>query len=826
MLKSLIFKSIRKDFSSATVRILMLALLIAVASVTSIGFFTDRVSAAMQLQATQLLGADLLVTSSKAIPKNVYDYATQSGIKVATTVTFPSVVLTDDDESKLVSVKAVSDQYPLYGELKTYPILEKASLSTKSGIPDKGAVYLDPSLRSVLNLKPDSKLALGRIELSLAAEIDSEPDRSGSLFQLAPRVMMNNQDLEASGLLIEGSRANYALLVAGSKEKIAEFRLKVETLGNTEFEFRDPNNANRQVKRVLNQINMYFGLAATLAVLLSGAAIAISARQYAAQQATSGAILRAMGLERRVVTYWIIFRLLCIAVVALMLGLALGYLTQYILTSVLGSWFSIQLPQAGWTPALSGVAVTLLCLIGFASLPVLQAGAVPVLSVLRRQMGGVTLSNRLFAGLGAVTVALIMYLQSRQLLLVLILLAGLLIMFIVFALAGKFLYQIMRLLVPDSWSTAKYVLRRRTDIAVLQLSIFGLIIMAMLLIWIVRQDVLQEWQQQLPSDVPDRFLVNVQPSQKTNVEKDLTNNFLFNGELSPVVRGRLLTVNGEDVNKRYAGKERAQGYLHHEFNLSFSDNRPEHNVVVRGKWWQPGTDQHLLSLERRFARRLELKIGDELEFQVAGSNRSAKIANIREVEWESFNVNFFVITSHTTLSELPHTYIASFRQGEISDTLTADLVRQNPGLTVIEVDKIIDRVRSIVDRASLGVQAVFMFTILAGFIVLLAAVQGNLPERMQEIAILRSMGASHRKLKQGVIVEFATIGGIAGLLAALFATVTASLVATHVMHFTIQTNSLIWFYGTMGGSITVGLAGYLACRKVLNKPPLSVLQRT
>ena len=824
MLKSLLLKSLNKDASLASVRILVVALVVAVGAVTSIGFFTDRVNSAMLQQATQLLGADLLISSSQPIPEEIVYKAQTENFRLASTVTFPSVVLTDDDDSKLVIVKAVSKGYPLYGKLFTYPLSGEEADQSEANIPARSALYVDPSLKGALDLKPDSELALGHELFGVSAQIAQEPDRSGSLFQLAPRVMINLQDLDATQLLVEGSRVRYALLIAGSETDILPFKEWVLSLENASLEFLDATDASPQVKRVLTQINRFFGLTAMVAVLLSGAAIAISARQYALRQALSGAVLRAMGLSRQTVILWILVRVLIMAVVALILGLALGYFAQGFLSSVLGTWFSVELPDVSWRPVLTGAIVTILCLLGFAGLPVVQSGTVPVVNVLREQLGGLSTSTWLLALLALVSVALMMYLQSQQASLVLILLSSLIVMFVVFALSGQLIYRLMQVLVPRKWSIVRFILRRRTRVAVLQLSIFGFIVMTMLAIWIIRQDVLYEWQKNLPENAADRFLVNVQSAQLDGVLDFLKENYSFDGQLYPVSRGRLVAVNDEPAEKRYIGNDRAQGYLRHEFNLSFADEQPEHNTLSEGQWWSANTDAFELSLEQRFASRMGLELGDRMSFLVAGSEVTATVSNIREVAWESFNVNFFAITSRAALDKLPHTFITSFRQGEVSDAVTARLIREFPGITVIEVDKIIAKVRSIIDRASVAVQAVFGFTLVAGFIVLFAAVQGNQLERMREIAILRTMGASHRQLNQSVIFEFALIGAVAGLLASIFAASTAYLVSTQVMNFTLSINPLLWIYGTVGGSIVVGIAGYIACRGVLNRTPLSVLQ--
>ncbi|MCB1754082.1 MAG: FtsX-like permease family protein [Gammaproteobacteria bacterium] len=824
MLRALVYRSLKKDFQSGSLQILMLALVVAIAAVSAVGFFTDRVSRAMQRQAGDLLAADLLLKSSAAIPQSLIDSAHEHGLRTALSVTFPSVVLNAEDDSQLVAVKAVSDEYPLRGTLLTGGLSGDAGGGQIATAPAAGNAQVESSLVGLLALEQDNKLLLGRSEFEVNAVILSEPDRGRDLFQMAPRVMINYADLEQAGLLIEGSRARYALMLAGGEAQLKTFRQWFDAQALPGFELQDAGNARPEIQRVLAQVDKYFGLAAMVTVLLSGAAIAMAVRQYAYQQAGAGAILRTLGASRKTVLLWMLARLLIIAVLALLGGLLLGLIAQTALASLLDNWFQVELPQAGWRPVLSAMTVTVLTLAGFASLPLLRAGTVPVLSVLRQELGGLGVSGRMTAAIALLACVLMMYLQSGDLLLVLILLFGLLLVLLVFALAGAFLYRLMRVLTPRGWSMARFVLRRRMDVTLLQLSVFGLTIMAMLLIAVVREDILQAWQTEIPDDAPNHFIVNIQPDQLPGVEALLRTDAGFKGELYPVSRGRLIAINGENAEQKFAGNERAQRSLRHEFNLSFSDSAPGHNTLLEGEWWAADDEGYWISAEKGFAERLELTVGDELTFQVAGIDRRAKILNIREVEWESFEVNFFAITSTRTLENLPTTYITSFHLPANDRDLITRLVKENPGITIIDVGKMLARVRDIIGRAALAVQSVFLFTLLAGIIVLLSAVQSSQASRMRELAVLRSMGASHKQVRQSVILEFSLLGALAGFLAAFFASAIAWLIGDQVLTIDIGINPMLWVYGTFGGALVVGVAGYLASRKVLTIPPLLALR--
>lgn len=823
MLGLLIRRSLKRDFRLASLRILLTALIVAVAAVSAVGFFTDRVSRAMKQQAGNLLAADLRVVAARQLPAEVNEKAIELGLQTATVTSFPSVVLNDDDESQLVAVKAVSQNYPLRGKLvsTSFKHPEKEEINV---IPPPGSVSVDPVLIELLTLTSGSQLLVGNSELTVESLVEQEPDRGGDLFQMAPRLLMNAADLDRAGLLIDGSRARYALLISGNDQQIERYRQWFNSINRPGIELRDANNARPQIQRVLDQISKFFGLAAMVAVLLAGAAIAMSVRQYALDQASAGAVLRTLGASRKTVLLWMLVRLVVLATIALAAGLALGLLAQTVLASLLGNWFELELPAAGWRPVGSAVVVTILTLIGFASLPLLRAGSVPVLSVLRRELGNLGISARLTFLFAILSGIAMMYMQSGDMSLVLILLAGLVAILAVLALAGGFLYRAMRLLTPASWSITRLVLRRRMDVTLLQLSTFGMAIMAMLLVSVVRDDILQAWQQDIPDTAPDHFIVNIQPAQVESVLEILRKLAGFKGDLYPVSRGRLTAVNGQDAELRYAGQDEAQGMLQHEFNLSFSDHPPRHNTLSEGSWWRAGTDELLISAESGFCERLNLKLGDQLTFQVAGVERTARISNIREVEWESFQVNFFAITSSVVLDDLPAMYITSFRQPEHQENLQTELVRENPGITVIDVGTMLERVRGIIAQGALAVQSVFLFTLLAGIIVLLSAIQSSQASRTRELAVLRSMGASHRQVRQSVFLEFTLLGACSGFLAAFFANAVAWVIGYQILDIPISGNPMLWVYGTVGGALVIGTAGYMANRKVMYVPPLTALR--
>ncbi|MDO6459573.1 FtsX-like permease family protein [Granulosicoccaceae sp. 1_MG-2023] len=816
---SLVRRSLKRDLRDSTLRILMAALIIAIAAVASVGFFTDRVSRALKMQAHELMAADLLLRSSSPVPDAVSAQAASLGLQMAETVNFPSVVLNGQDDSQLVSVKAVSEQYPLRGALSTQTA--DGATAEVSPAPVPGSVYVEPALMTFSGGAP---LWVGELQLSVAREILSEPDRGQGFSELAPRVMMNLADLPQSGLITEGSRARYALLLAGEADALAAFRDWFEAQDLPQLSLRDVDNARPAMARVLRQISTYFGLAALVTVLLAGAAIAMSVGQFAQEQAIAGAVLRTLGARRRWVLRWLFQRLGLIALIALWPGVLLGLAVQALLTLVLGDLFALDLPPASFAPVAYAAAVTLLALAGFASLPVLRAGAVPVVAVLRQGGGRLDSRARNALLLALLTCVVLMFLQTGDWKLVLIMTLALFLVTAVFAIGGAAIYRLLGRLVPSRQTLLRLVLRRRTPLMLLQLSVFGLTLMAMLLIGVVRGDLMRAWEMTIPSDAPNRFLVNVRPDQQTGVQALLEQTLDFDGRLYPVTRARLVSVNGEPAAERYAGNADAEGFLRHDFNLSYSDSAPAHNTLIEGQWWSAPAAENLISVESGFAERLGLRSGDRLGFSIGSQLREGVVSNLREVSWESFQVNFYAITSRAMLEDLPAMYITGYRQGPQQPDITATLARQFPGVTVIDTGRIMQQAQQIMARGSLAVQSVFLFTLAAGIIVLLAAVRSSRAARIRELAVLRTMGASHRQVRASIWLEFTLMGATAGFLAAFFASLTAWLIARQLLEASYHPDPLVWVIGVTGGAVLVGISGYLANRGVLNRAPLAALR--
>ena len=818
-------RSLGRDLRSGELRVLALALLVAVASVTAVGFFTDRIGRAVERQAGDVLAADLVASSGFSLPEPLLEAIDNTSLQTAQHVRFPSVVINERDESQLVAMKAVSDAYPLRGSIRTASIEDPATqLDTTQGAPESGNVWVDAQLLSALALVPGDTLSLGEAEFNVSRVILFEPDRGENAFEFAPRVMMNLADLDRSALLGEGSRATYSLLMAGDAAALEQARDLMADKYVTDVRVRGVRDGSPQMTRALNRAQRFLGLASVVTVLLAGAAIALAVRHFALRQADASAVMRTLGASRAEVIVWLCTRLALIALVASALGIAVGFIAQLVLANLLQGWFGLNLPAPGIMPPLIGTLTAFIALAGFGLLPIVKAGRVNVMRVLQRDYSGLTTSSVTAGASGVIATFLVVYLLSGDFKLSAIVVIGVVAMLTVFGVFGKLMISLVRKIAGPRFRMSTAGLQRRAASSVVQLAAFAMGIMALLLISIVRVDLLAAWEQDMPEDAPNVFVVNIQPDQVDGFAKRLESQGIQTTGIYPMVRARLVSHNGVSVLGEVA-TEREERRARREYNLSFSDTLPANNEIVSGEWWaEDGSAPALLSVEQEWAEDNGFQIGDTLTFRSAGVETSATIANWREVDWESFQVNFFVVSSPVMLQDLPATYVTSFHIDADFVSATTGWVREFPGIATLDIGAIITRIKSLMDRASLAVEYVFLFTLLAGFCVLLAAVQSSQGERIRESALLRALGASHRQLREAVIAEFAILGAIAGLLASVFATLIAWSLSRFVFELPFDPNLWLWIIGIFGGALGIATAGYLATRKVLHTPPIVALR--
>jgi putative ABC transport system permease protein len=830
---ALSLRLLRRDWRAGELRVLVAALLIAVTSVTAVAFFTDRIGQALKYQSSELLGADLRLVADHPPSATRIERAQRLGLATAEIRTFRSMILAEG-RAQLAEIKAAGPGYPLRGQLRisSDPFAAEA---TTDNLPDRGELWADPQLLQQLQLQVGDVVQVGEARLRISAALRYEPDRSGDLFSIAPRLLINLADLPATGLEQEGSRMRYALLVAGEQAALERFRRAVKPgLGRGE-RLEGAADARREVRIALSRAQQFLGLAAVVAVVLACVAIAMGARRFAQRHLDGCAVMRCLGARQSTINRLYVTQLVILALLAGGLGVVLGYLAQLVLASLLGQLVLVSLPAPSWLPVGVGLGVALGGLLGFALPPVLQLRNVSTLRVLRRDASGrlggmrpVSLASYLF---GLLALAALVLFQAGDLALGRMLLLGVVgTAAILWLLAAALVWGLRHLAARgnSAWRFGLSNLTRRPQTAIAQVMAFGVGIMVLLLLTVVRGDLLRGWAEGLPADAPNRFVINIQPDQLDAVQAFFVEQGMADTELFPMVRGRLQAINDEPIaERRFTGdnEQRARHLAEREFNLSWAEDLPPDNAIVGGQWWRPAdTGQHLFSVEEGIARTLNLQLGDRLRYRIAGEVFEAEVSSLRSVQWDSFRANFFVLAPPGALQTYPASYITSFYLPAARADLLNALVRQFPNLTVIDIAAIMGQVRLIIERVSLAVEYVFLFTLAAGLAVMFAAIQSTLDERLRENAIFRALGAQRRRLLHSLMTEFATLGGLAGLLAAATASALGYAVARYVLELEYVGNPWLWLIGIVLGALGVGVAGVLGTRRVTRSPPLRVLR--
>ena len=815
-------RALKYDLRAGALRVLAGSLVIAVGAVTAVGFLTDRVEQAMRIQAAALLAADLVIASDAPVAEAILHQARSAGLGVAHTVEFPSVVLAGDDV-QLVQVKAVDAAYPLRGQLRIEPYPAASGDPT----PPPGAIWADTQLLIRLNLAVGAHLKLGEREFTVAGVIVHEPDQGALFLRLAPRVMMNIEDLAATGLVVPNSRIRYRTLFAGPPAQVERFRAWAKDRLGVGEEIQTVKEARPEIRTAMDRAGRYLALAALVAVLVAGAAVALTARQYARAEASASAILRCLGATQHKVLGLYATRVVGIGLGASLVGVIVGYLAQFGLVHVLAGLFGEAWPAPGFGPVWVGLATGLLTLIGFAFPPIIQLKRVAPLKVLREDISVPSPSAWVTGLFALIALAGLLLWRAQDLTLTAQLLAGVLGIVVTLGITTFGLIRLLSRLRGTglSWRYGLARLTRQPVSGVVQISALTLGITALLVLAIARVDLLNLWRHSLPADAPNYFMINIQPDERAALHTLFQHYGMAQPELYPLIRARLTAISGRPVTAdRYTDPD-TQRLVKREFNLTWTRGLKADNRLTAGQWWGAQNDEiRAFSVEAELAQALGITVDDTLEFEVAGQPLIAPITSLREVDWDSLNANFFVIGSPALMVDQPTSLITSFHLPASKDPLITEVVRQLPGVTVFNVEAIIQQVRTIMDRAALAVEYVFGFTLLAGLLVMLAAVEASRAERRAEVALLRALGASRRQVLVGLFAEFGAVGALAGGLGALIASGTGFWLATYVFDLSYRLNPWLWVWGLGGGLVGIGAAGLLGARGVLRQPPLAVLR--
>ena len=827
------WRTLWRDFRSGELKLLILAVTLAVAALTAVGFFADRLKGGLQRDARQLLGGDAVISSDKPSSAAFLAKARENGLTVAGTLAFPTMARASDAQggaSKLVALKVVEAGYPLRGKLTTAP--EPGGVESRtSAVPKPGEAWIEAALLEGLNLRMGDTLLLGDAALRISTVIVIEPDRGAGFMNFSPRVMINRADVAATGLIQPASRITYRMAVAGEDAQVKKFVDWAQT------EVKKPEvrgvrvealSAGRpEMSQTMDRAEKFLNLVALLAALLSAVAVALAARGFAASHLDDCAMLRVLGLGQRTMALAYTFEFLLIGLLASTLGVLLGYTVHYGFVLLLAGLVEASLPAPTLWPVMFGLGMGLTLLLAFGLPPVLQLAQVPPLRVIRRDVGNLKPASLGVLGVGVAGFAALLLAASSDLKLGLIAVGGFAGAVLVFAGLGFLAVKVLRRIVNEATAPRWLVLATRQisarpAYAVVQISALAVGLLALVLLVLLRTDLINSWRQATPPDAPNRFVINVMPDQADSFLKALDNAGVKKFDWYPMIRGRLVEINGKTVAPAALADDRARRLVDREFNLSTSVKRPQRNEVTRGKWVE--NEAGAVSVEEYVATTLGLKLGDTLKFDIGGIQVESKITSVRKVDWGSMRANFYMIYPVASLPNVPTTYMSAFKAPEVKG-FDNTLVRQFPNITNVDMSQALAQVQRVLDQVIGAVEFLFGFTLAAGLVVLFAAVTATREERAREFAIMRAVGARASLLRQVQRAELVGVGLLAGFLASVVAAIVGWALAKYVFEFEWTVSAWVPLLGALAGAVLALGAGWWGLREVLRRPVVETLRR-
>ena len=803
---------------------MLVALTLSVAALSSVSFLADRMQRAFQFDARQLLAADLLLVADQPLSERFFQEAQERQLSFAQTIVFPSMV-TVGTQSKLASLKAVSGAYPLRGSLQLAP--SQASLT-----PPTGSVWVDPAMLNALQAKVGDRMLVGDQAFVIGGILERELDRGAGFMNFAPRVMMSLDDLPATGLIGLGSRVTYRLLLAGNDQAISDYEKWaaqwIESKGLRGLRIETLENAQPIMRKTLDRAERFLSLVALLTAMVAAVAIALSARRYVLKQADVCAVMKCLGAGQKSILLKQIKVLLSLCLAAALMGSIIAYGVQEVLVRMLGNLVFANLPSLSLWPLAWSILFASFLLLGFAGPPLFSLLMISPVRLIRKELGSINIKVFWVALFGLMTCLALIAIAAQDWRLASWVALSFGCAVALFAIIS---WGSLRLLnhLFSKWGAHSFALRfaltvqaRRAGFAVMQITALGIALMALLLIVLLRQDLLATWQGNIPVDAPNRFMINVQEDQKPSITQSLIDAGVKKPDFSPMVRARLVEVNGRAVGPNDYVDENARRLVDREFNLSYTEHLPGGNRITAGKWIEGSAPQ--VSLEVGIAKTLKLKLGDQMTFDLAGEKVTAPITSLRKLDWSSMKVNFFVIMPPATLAEMPQSWITSYYQRPQIEGLDYRLAQTYPNLTIVDVATSLQQIQGVLDRLSSVLGLLFSFTIAAAILVLLAAIAATQDERFRSAALLKAIGASRYLLGKIALAELLIIGVLAGALAGLTAGMAAWALGRFILEIEFNAFAQSLAMGIILGVTACLLAGFRFQRKIQTATAMECLR--
>ena len=823
MWAKLALKLFAREFRRGELTVISAAIALAVLTVLTLSMVTDRIAQSIAQKSSAFIAADRVLASSHAIDTAFIEQAKSHNLQTAQMVYFDTMLFANDD-MQFSSVKAASDAYPLKGQLKVKNTLLGETVIANGG-PNPGNVWLSESVFYSLNIDIGSQVELGAALFNVEKVIVEEPDAPFNVFSSSRRVLINIADVPKTEVVQPGSRVFYRQLYAGSEDDINSFYDWLKPQMKENQQWYGVKDRQSPISNSLNRAESFLLLAGLLGIILAAVAIAVSAKRYCERQYDPVAMMKTLGGSRSMIRKIYMLHLLLVCAMAVSIGLLIGYGLQEIATGYLSKSMGSELPMGGFKPWLVAISTGVICAVMFSIKPLFDLFDIPPLRVLRRNLGDKLAVSRVHLAMSALTVFLLMWLFSNNIKITLILFITTLTLIGVLFLISKLIFgggRKLGLKPGNSWSLAIASIQKRANVNAVQLISFSLAIKLLLFLVVLKNDMIADWQSQLPSDAPNAFLVNITQNDLEPINNYLAEKDILVSDFYPTIRGRVNAVNGELVAREVSLQdnekkdEEARSGIGRELNLTWLKDVPAQNEIIQGEWFGENAVAEA-SVEESMLERLDVEIGDTLTFLIGAQSFDAKITSVRTVNWATLKPNFFIILSPDVLKDFPATYISSVRIEPEQKRDFSQLLRTYPTITAIDVDNFVKQIQTTISQVSLAIGFVLAIVVLCGALVLISQVQASLGERMQEIVILRTLGAKSRLIKNATLYEFLLLGGLAGLVAAFFSDLALLIVQQQMFELTGKLHPHIWIIGRLAGGLFVAGLGYLMIARTLKQ---------